>query len=336
MKQHGRIKLAFCIFGLAGAALFTLLLIRQGAYEVGAAFAAAKWALAAVVVYHLVVTTWVDALAWWLLYPSWDQLPLRSLFWMRWVGESVSTLVPSAGVGGEIVRARLATLNGASGSVAAASVLIDITLNLFAMVGYTLLGLILLVGATGQNHFIAPTLIGIAIAFGIFAGFYFVQHLGMFGFLARIVARISDAPEWRSLVQSSENLDQMLRTLYARRLGVVAALGAALVALIGGSGEIWIGLRVLGLDATVVHALILQSLTLAIRSAAFPVPAGLGVQEGGYVFVGNLLGIPGEAAFALSLIARVREFTVGVPGLIAWQLIETRRLWRARVSRAAR
>ena len=49
-------------------------------------------------------------------------------------------------------------------------------------------------------------------------------------------------------------------------------------------------------SATLINALILQSMVLTIRSAAFCVPGGLGVQEGGYLFVGNLLGIPGDAA----------------------------------------
>jgi len=40
------------------------------------------------------------------------------------------------------------------------------------------------------------------------------------------------------------------------------------------------------------------------------------------VFVGGLLGIPGETAFALALIRRVRELALGVPGLLVWQLIE--------------
>ncbi len=71
-------------------------------------------------------------------------------------------------------------------------------------------------------------------------------------------------------------------------------------------------------------------MVLAIRSAVFPVPGALGVQEGGYVLVGSLLGIPGDAAFALSLIARVRELILGIPGLIAWQVIEARRVLRAR------
>jgi hypothetical protein len=60
------------------------------------------------------------------------------------------------------------------------------------------------------------------------------------------------------------------------------------------------------------------------------------VQEGGYVVVGNLLGISGDAAFALSLIARVRELILGIPGLIAWQVIEARHVLRAHSAANAR
>src|SRR5215475_7610607 len=103
MKSLTNVRLIFYLCGFAGAALFTALLIMQGAPRVGAAFAMAKWALLAVVVYHLVVTTFFDALAWWLLFPNGDRLLLRHMFWMRWIGESVTTLIPSAAVGGEIV-----------------------------------------------------------------------------------------------------------------------------------------------------------------------------------------------------------------------------------------
>ena len=85
-----------------------------------------------------------------------------------------------------------------------------------------------------------------------------------------------------------------------------------------------------------MNSVILQSMVLTIRSVMFPVPGALGVQEGGYVMVGNLLGIPGDAAFALSLIARVRELILGIPGLVLWQMIEARRVFRARVAANAR
>jgi putative membrane protein len=336
MHTPGRIQVTVWLLGLAGAALFTFLLIHQGASQVVMAFAAAGWVIVAVVAYHLLVPVLLDAVAWWVLFPKSDRLPLRKLFWMRWIGESVSTLVPSAAVGGDMVRARLAAINGTPIAVAAGTVLVDVTLGVFTQAAFTMLGLALLVGVTGQRNFVRPTLVGTLVGVLGVAGFYFVQRRGMFRFLARIFARLANSPEWQSLVQSGETLDRTVRTLYARRYAVMMCCLWTIVSLVVGSGEIWIALYALNLHATFVNALILQSMVLTIRSAAFAVPGGLGVQEGGYLFVGNFLGIPGDAAFALSLIARVRELALGIPGLISWQLIEARRLWRARLAAMVR
>jgi putative membrane protein len=324
------------LLGLAGASLFTFLLIRQGAPQVVAAFTSTGWAIVAVVIFHFAVPVLLDALAWWALFPKAERLPLAQLFWMRWIGESVSTLVPSAAVGGDVVRARLAALHGASIATAAASVLVDITLGVFVQIGFTLLGLGLIVSATGHQGFVRPTLIGALI--GIFAiiGFYVVQRLGMFRFIAKMISRLANAPDWHSLVHGGQSLDDAVRKQYARRRGVIGCCAWTGASLILGSGEIWIALHALGLHATLVNSVILQSMVLTIRSAMFPVPGALGVQEGGYVLVGNLLGIPGDAAFALSLIARVRELILGIPGLVVWQVIEGRRVLRARLAANAR
>ena len=324
------------LLGLAGAALFTFLLVRQGAPQAGAAFASAGWAIAGVVIYHLVVPVLLDALAWWALFPKPERLSLWQLFWMRWIGESVSTLVPSAAVGGDVVRARLAALRGAPIPTAAASVLVDITLGVFVQIGFTLLGLGLIVSVTGHQGFIRPTLIGAVIGVLAIIGFYVVQRLGMFRFIGKMISRLANADDWHSLVHSGQSLDEAIRRQYARRRGVTGCCAWTAASLVLGSGEIWIALHALSLHATVVNAVILQSMVLTIRSAVFPVPGALGVQEGGYVVIGNLLGIPGDAAFALSLIARVRELILGIPGLICWQMIEARRLWRARLATNAR
>jgi putative membrane protein len=332
MKGRKKIRIAFYLLALGGAALFTFLLIRQGAPQVGAAFASAGWWIAAVVIYHFAVPLLLDTLAWWALFPKPERLAVRQLFWMRWIGESVSTLIPSAAVGGDVVRARLAALGGISIPTAAASVLVDITLGVFVQIGFTLLGLGLIVSVTGHQGFVRPTLIGAVIGVLAIIGFYVIQRLGMFRFIGRMISRLANADDWHSLVHSGQSLDQAIRRLYARRRGVIGCCAWTVTSLILGSGEIWIALHALDLRATFVNALILQSMVLTIRSAVFPVPGALGVQEGGYVLVGNLLGIPGDAAFALSLIARVRELTLGIPGLILWQLIEARRLWRARLA----
>ncbi len=336
MKVPGKIQLTVWLLGIAGAALFIAIVIRQDLSKVGEAFAAAGWAIVGVVAYHFVVPVFLDAIAWWVLFPRSDRVPLRNLLWMRWIGESVSTLVPSAAVGGDVVRARLAAINGAPLPIAAGTVLVDLTLGVFTQAAFTLLGVVLLVGVTGQKNFVRPTLIGTLIGVVGVAGFYFVQRLGMFRFLANIIARLANSPEWQSLVQGGETLDRTVRALYARRKAVLACCAWTIVSLVAGSGEIWIALYALDLRATLANALILQSMVLTIRSAAFAVPSGLGVQETGYYFVGQLLGIPDYLAVTLALIARVRELALGIPGVICWQLIEARRLWRARLAANAR
>src|SRR5436305_5317241 len=312
MKVPSRIRLTFYFLAFAGAALFVGLLIREGAPQVGKAIASAGWAILAVIAYHLCVPVFLDALAWWVLFPKIDRPPLPRMFWVRWIGESVSTLIPSAAVGGDIVRARLAAIHGAPLPIAAGTVLVDITLGIFTQAGFTLLGLALLVAATGKNSFVVPTLIGILIALFAFAGFYFVQRLGIFRFLARIISRLAGSSDWQSLVQGGETWDRTIRSLYARRRGVVACCAWTMTSLVVGSGEIWLALWFLDLPDSFLNALILQSMVLTIRSAAFAVPAGLGVQEGGYLFVGSLLGILGDGAFALSLVGRAREIVIGI------------------------
>jgi putative membrane protein len=336
MEGGKRIRIVFYLLVAAGAALFTFLLIHQGAPQVMAAFASAGWWIAAVVIYHFAVPLFLDALAWWALFPRAERLSLWEFVWMRWIGESVSTLVPSASVGGDVVRARLAALHGAPIPTAAASVLVDITLGVFVQIGFTLLGLALIVTATGHQSFIQPTLIGAVIGVLAIIGFYVVQRLGMFRFIGKMISRLANAEDWHSLVHSGHTLDEAIRTQYARRSGVIGCCVWTGASLILGSGEIWLALHALGLHATLVNSVILQSMVLTIRSVVFPVPGALGVQEGGYVLVGNLLGIPGDAAFALSLIARVRELILGIPGLIAWQAIETRRVLRARSAASTR
>ena len=66
----------------------------------------------------------------------------------------------------------------------------------------------------------------------------------------------------------------------------------------------------------------------AARSIAFAVPNAVGVQEGAYILLGASFGLTPETALALSLLKRARDLTIGVPALVAWQLLESGRLWR--------
>jgi putative membrane protein len=335
MKVPRKIHITIWSLGLAGAALFTVLLIRQGLPQVGDAVATAGWGIAAVAAFHL-LPIFLDGISWWVLFPSAERPSLLNIFWMRTIGESVSNLVPSAMVGGDIVRARLAAIRGTPVALSVATVFVDVTLGVITQIIFTLIGLLLLVAVTGHTSFVVPTIAGLVIGIVAVVGFYFAQRLGMFRFLGLLVTRLVKSEAWGSLVQSGEKLDQTVRAVYARRRRVAACFVWTLMSLVISSGEMWIALHALGADATLVHAIIFQSMAMTIRSGAFAVPGQLGVQEGGYLIIGSLLHIPGDTAFAVSLIARFRDLAIGIPGVVAWQLIEARRLWRARLTASAR
>jgi putative membrane protein len=250
---------------------------------------------------------------------------------MRWLGESVSNLLPVAQVGGDLVRARLAVLNGTRMPVSAATVLVDITISVFAQTLFTLLGLGLLILATGRMNLMGPALAGAPLAIAAVTALYIIQRLGLFRLFTTIISRWANNPQWRSLAGKGGEVDEVLRDIYARRHAILGCCLCTMASWLIGSAEVWIGLYALGIPSSFDKAVVIESIGQGVRSALFFIPGAIGVHEGGYLFVGGLLGISGEAAFALALIRRVRELALGVPGLIVWQLIEGGRAWRKHV-----
>src|SRR5205814_8577616 len=133
----------------------------------------------------------------------------------------VGPLVRPGAIVGGMGRARLAVISSAPLPIAATTVLVDPTLGVFTQAAFTILGVILVVGVSGQRNFVRPTLIGTLIGVAGVVGFYFVQRRGMFGFLAKIVARLANSPAWQSLGAGGQTLDQTVHALYARRLALV-------------------------------------------------------------------------------------------------------------------
>ena len=67
---------------------------------------------------------------------------------------------------------------------------------------------------------------------------------------------------------------------------------------------------------------------MATGSAAFFVPASIGVQEAALLVFGKMLGIPTEVCIALALIRRTRDLFVMAPALLIWQINEGRGIFK--------
>ena len=119
-----------------------------------------------------------------------------------------------------------------------------------------------------------------------------------------------------------------IHAIYGRRIGVAAGFLYHLVGWLLTIAEAWLALYLLRIPLPVASIIVIESLIYALRSVAFFVPSGWGVQEGGYVLLGTLVGLGPDAALALSLAKRARELAIGLPVLLLWQVFEARILRR--------
>jgi putative membrane protein len=310
------VRLAAVLAWLAGLALLAWLFSQV---DLGAVLAAVReigfWGIALVVVYHA-VPLWLDMVGWRLLFAP--PRPTRlGLAWARWIGEGGNSLLP--GQAGELLRVRAAILIGASGVAAASAMVVDLTLGVVAQSLFSILGLALFsirAQLAGAILWLAAGIAILAVAIAIFVA---LQRRGMFGSIAPLVSRwIAGAPALAG------GIDQRVRALWERPREIATVTLWRFASCLAGAGEVWLVFHLIGIEVSVGEAIALESLGQAARAAAFLIPSGLGVQESALVFLSTALGIPAESAFALALVKRARELTLGVPALLTWQAMEVR------------
>ena len=311
--------------GLAvGILLFAAVIAWQGLDDVTVALQRAGWGIVAVALLHL-PQVWADAMGWRPLVRSGQPPPRRTMIWARWIGESINDLLPVLQMGGNVVKAWLLANRGVRVGSAGASVVVDVTLVVLTQILFTLFGVSLLVPSLGGGRALLVVLVGAGIMTALLAGFYAVQRRGFFGLLVRMSRRILGGPEWVSFSDGATTMDADVLRLYGDRRVLLASGCWHLLAWFVGIAEVWFALYLLGHPVDVRTALLFESLGQAIRTGAFAVPGALGIQEGGYVLVGSALGIEPGVALGLSLVRRVRELLLGIPGLASWHASTIRR-----------
>ncbi|HEY4071855.1 MAG TPA: lysylphosphatidylglycerol synthase domain-containing protein [Herbaspirillum sp.] len=353
-----------------GLALFVALLAWQGIGSIAATLSVAGWGLLLVAAFHLVPLL-LDALAINVLLPHRSDTNTNTLgasLLARWSGESVNSLMPAGQLGGPVLMVRHLSQRDISKASAASVITVSTTLQSLAQVVFALLGIAVFawyrtdpaaaVATTtavatdmattalvpahariihGSAANLSMPLIAITLFFAaLLYGFYVAQKRGLFGGVMRLVARFGarmrKPADWSAWFDHADAIDAAVRALYLERRKTAWSFLLSLAGWIVGTGEVWLGLKLIGHPVGWVDALLLESLGQAIRGAAFMVPGSLGVQEGGYLLLAPLVGLPPDAALALSLIKRSREILLGLPGLVYLQFSE--RNWRRR-SRAA-
>jgi putative membrane protein len=318
----GRLTLLLGLAGLAGA---VALIVYQGHAAVLSAFAAGGFGLVWASLFHVVPMA-INARAWQVLMPGARPPSLAAFTWFVWVREAVNGLMPVARIGGEVVSVRLLMRGGVRKASAVASLVVDMTLSMVSQFIFTALGLGLLVVVATDSAPIGHLALGLLLTIPLVGGLMWIQRAGAFELVVRVLQRVSGG-RFSTLVGGSMRIDRAIRLFYRRRWRVIRCTLWQLLGWIVGAGEIWLALYFLGHPVSLVDALLLEALAQAVSSAAFMVPGALGVQEGGFLLFGSLLGLSSETALALALARRVRDLIVFAPAIVLWQLSEGRALF---------
>jgi uncharacterized protein (TIRG00374 family) len=260
----------------------------------------------------------VDALRWRLLLRGLAAAPgLARLVAWRAAGQSVSSLVPSARLGGEPLRMYLAGRAGVRLEHAIASVAVDRTLELGASSGFACLFAFVLLQAG------VPQLTGALVTVGLVAASLALAVVATARRLRRRAGLVT------ALVRAT-GLDRL--GFVVSRLDVVAGAEAAVARLLAEPRRLALAFGVGAAGTLVVlveyHLLLgafsLPAAPLAVVAAVFasgaahalPVPAAVGALEGGTMWLFGVLGHPPEVGLAVGLAVRLRELVWIAPGLV--------------------
>jgi len=306
--------------GLLAGAYLVYLLAREIGAEAALPNPRQVLPAAAVAVAWFVVPLYAAARSWHYFFPPGGEPPAGRLTGLAWIGLSVNWLLPTALVGGELVRLRLAMRRDADTATLAASLVADKTVQAATQLLFTLLGLLLLAAATGRLGGGAVEAGGLALFAGGLYVFYRLQRSGLFARIAAPLARPLRAGA--RLAAGAGRVDAALARLYERRGRWWRAVAWRSAFRLLMAGEVALAFWWLGEPVAVVAVLVLESLAQASRVAAIVIPAALGAQEAVIVAAGLVLGLPAEALIAVAAVKRLRELVVGGAGLAAWQIRE--------------
>jgi putative membrane protein len=321
-------KLAGILALLLGLLAGTLLIAHYGVAEVGESLLTIGWVgFLVIILLHLAIL-FLCGISWFVLVPPAERGGPWPFVWGRLVREAGSEILPLSQLGGLVMGGRAASLAGLSGKVTAASSVVDATMELLGQLAFAALGLAILIVLHPEAPFItatALTLVGAVVVVVLFIG---VQRRG-FVLLERVAERLSR--QWSATgIWAPGAIQESIRRTYERHGRLLAGFLLHLLAWIAGAFEAWVALRFMGSPLPLAAVIAIEGLLAAARGIAFAVPAALGIQEGAYVVLGGLFGLPPDTALALSLLKRARGVALGVPPLLLWQIAEGRALLRRR------
>lgn len=252
----------------------------------------------------LVIQTGLVTFRWWLVARITDTaLSLPAALRILLIGMFFNQTLPSS-VGGDAVRVWLVTREGSSLGKAINVVLCDRVLALVVLVG--------LIGATLPAIYARVEDQAMRAALATLVG---LGGVGLIGFLIAGESLAALLQRWR-LTRPFGNLASDFRRLFTRTAAIAPL---ALSAIIHALTVLTVMLLAwgLGIQAGFLDGLMIVPTVVLLTTLPISV-AGWGVREGAMVAGFGLVGVPADAALALSVLYGLATIVVSLPGGIVW------------------
>jgi putative membrane protein len=315
-------KLGALIGGMVGLGLSAWLLASFGVGRILAVLGHAGWfAIPALMLFH-VPQMMFSALGWREIAGVTVPRPaIRTYVLLRWIRESVNNLLPLAQIGGEFAAARSLHKLGMRLATAIAATAADLSIEMISQIVFTLFGLILLIQGAGNSGIAGYVLSGVVGAAVLIACLFGAMRFGFASMIERGLIKLGRSLGWAGM-DGVEGLHEALLARYRSPPRVALSILYHLISWLLGGIEVCLALHFLGADVDIRTGMVIESLGQALKTVGFAVPGALGVQEGGYIVVCRVFGLSPEVAIALSLMKRLREVALGLPGLMLGQFAE--------------
>ena len=234
-------------------------------------------------------------------------------------------------VGGDIIGARLLAHFGPAMSLAIASVLIDIFVQVVSLLIYVGTGVGIVLDVPGPHRLSTVTFVMLAIALPAVTGFFLALNFGAFDPVVRWLVDFGEKRRW-SMFAHVIDLGDRLQQIWRNHRGLSESFFVHLATVFFGAVEVWIAFYFMGHPVSAAAAIAIESIGQGGKAAAFMLPGGIGVQDGTMIAASAIFGVPAEVALAMALIKRVPDLVLGIPSLLVWQALEGRRLFSQRKS----
>ena len=303
-----------------GVGVLVWFLSRADLAEIGRALAGLGWTAPLLLLPYFAVYV-ADTAGWQFAFKRTPAVSLATLFRVRWAGEAVNNILPSAYIGGEALKVYLLSKRGVSMALGAPASLISKTVQTLAQLFFIALGgLAYLAIGVAQAPFRTGMVSILALGVVIVGALLWIQCRGLF----RVVFDVL-SPAMLQLSRLEKRREELLRfdaevsDFYRRHpRRFLMCFAAYFLGWILDIGEILLASHLLGMPVNWTQAMAIEAFIGVAKAFAVVIPGAIGVQESSVVFLCRMAGVPDAFGFTYAILRRARDVFFA---LVGWKLL---------------